>query len=189
MTFDGEIGQEQRFLDRGIAAADHEHFLVAIEEAVAGGAGGNAIAAEFLFAGQIEPARLRAGRKDQRVGEIDIAGIAIEPERAARQIELVDVVGDHPGADMGRLLLHLLHEPGALDHVGKARIVFDVGGDGELAARRDTLDQDRIEHGAGGIDRRRVAGRPGSDDHDLGVSGIRHRPISINAAGRGDWPA
>jgi hypothetical protein len=57
----GEIGQEQCLLDRGIAAADHQHFLVAVEEAVAGGAGGDAVAAEFLLAGQIEPARLRAG--------------------------------------------------------------------------------------------------------------------------------
>ena len=100
------------------------------------------------------------------------------------QIDLVDVVGDELGADMGGLLLHLLHEPGALDHVGKARIVLDVGGDGELAAGRDALDQDRIEHGAGGIDRRGIAGRAGADDHDLGVGGVRHRSISIVTAGR-----
>ena len=100
------------------------------------------------------------------------------------------MIGDHLGADMGGLLLHLLHQPGALDDVGEARIVLHIGGDGaELAARRVTLEQDRVEHGARGIDRRRVAGRPGSDNHDLGVSGIRHRSISIIAAGRDDWPA
>jgi hypothetical protein len=38
----GDVGQVQRFLDGGIAAADHRHVLVAVEEAVAGGAGGNA---------------------------------------------------------------------------------------------------------------------------------------------------
>ena len=130
----GEIGEEQRLLDRGIAAADHQDFLAAIEEAVAGGAGRHAVAAEFLLRRQIEPARLRAGREDQRVGEVDVAGIAVEPERPPREIDLVDVVGDELGADMGRLLLHLLHEPGALDDVGKARIILDVGGDGELAA-------------------------------------------------------
>ena len=72
----GEIGQEQRLLDRGIAAADHDHFLVAVEEAVAGGAGRHAVALELLLRRQIEPARLRAGGDDQRVGEIDVAGIA-----------------------------------------------------------------------------------------------------------------
>ena len=78
---------------------------------------------------------------------------------------------------MGRLLLHLLHEPGALDDVGEARVVLDVGRDGELSARLHALDQDRIEHGAGGIDRRRVAGRAGADNHKLGVGGIAHRLI------------
>src|SRR5262245_50166130 len=44
-----EIGEEQRFLDRGVAAADHQRVLAAIKEPVAGGAGGNAIALEFLL--------------------------------------------------------------------------------------------------------------------------------------------
>ncbi len=45
----GEVGQEQGFLDGGVAAADHDDFLVAIEEAVAGGAGRNAEALELLL--------------------------------------------------------------------------------------------------------------------------------------------
>ena len=87
MTLRGEVGQEQRFLDRGVAAADHDDFLAAVEEAVAGGAGGDAVALELLLGRKVEPARLRAGRDDQRVGEIDVAGIAVEPERALRQVE------------------------------------------------------------------------------------------------------
>ena len=154
-----EIGQEQRLLDRGIAATDHQHLFAAIEEAVAGGAGGHAVAAEFLLRRQIEPARLRAGGEDQRLGDIDLAGIAFDAERPPRQIDLVDVVGDHLGADMGGLLLHLLHEPRPLDHVGEARIVLDVGGGGELAAGLNALDHNGIEHGTRRIDRRRIAGR------------------------------
>lgn len=34
-----EVGQEQRLFDGRVAAADHDHVLAAIEEAVAGGAG------------------------------------------------------------------------------------------------------------------------------------------------------
>jgi hypothetical protein len=60
----GKIGQEQCLLDSGVAAADHHDFLVAIEEPVAGRAGGHAIAFEFLFRRQIEPARLRSGCDD-----------------------------------------------------------------------------------------------------------------------------
>ena len=69
----GEVGQEQRLLDRGVAAANHHHVLAAIEEAVAGRAGRDAVALEFLLGGQIEPARLRAGREHDGVRKINVA--------------------------------------------------------------------------------------------------------------------
>src|SRR4051812_23675157 len=75
---------------------------------------------------------------------------------------------------MCRLLLHLLHQPGALDHIGKARVVFDVGGDGELPARLDALDQNRLQHRPRGIDRGSVARRAGTDNDNFGVNGGSH---------------
>jgi hypothetical protein len=42
----GDVGQIQRLLDRGVAAADDGDLLIAVEKAVAGGAGGNAAALE-----------------------------------------------------------------------------------------------------------------------------------------------
>ncbi len=75
---------------------------------------------------------------------------------------------------MGGLLLHLLHQPGALDDVGEARIILDIGGDGELAAGLDALNQHRLQHRAGGVDRGGVTGRPGADDDDLRVNGGSH---------------
>ena len=45
----GEVGEEQRFLHRGVAAADHRDLLAAVEEAVAGGAGRNAEALELAL--------------------------------------------------------------------------------------------------------------------------------------------
>ena len=84
------------------------------------------------------------------------------------------MIGDDLGADVLGLLLHLLHQPRALDDLGEARVVLDVGGDGELAAGLDALDQDRIQHGAGGIDRGRVAGGSGADDDDFRVGGLAH---------------
>ena len=91
----------------------------------------------------------------------------------------VTMVGDDLGADMLGLLLHLLHQPGALDDVGEARIVLDVGGDGQLAARLHARDQHRLEHGARGIDGGGVAGGAGPDDHEFGVGGIAHRLIRL----------
>src|SRR4029077_7599855 len=84
---------------------------------------------------------------------------------------------------MSRLLLHLLHQPRPLDHVGIARIIFDIGRDRKLPARRDALDEDRVEHGARGIDRRRVAGRTGADDHELGANGVLGTRHQLNPAG------
>jgi hypothetical protein len=99
-------------------------------------------------------------------------------ERSPAEIDGIDVIGDEPGAHVGRLLLHLLHQPGALDDIGKARIVLDIGGDRELAARLDSLNQDRLQHGARGIDGGGIACRPGTDDYDLGVNGFRHACFS-----------
>src|SRR5262245_14454991 len=171
----GEIGEKQRLFDGGIASADHDHLFAAIEKAIAGGAGGDAIALEFLLGRQLQPARLRPGGDDHAVGEIAVAGITLEPERPVREVDLAHVVGDDFGADMLGLLLHLLHQPGPLDDVGEARIVFHVGRNGELAAGLDALDQDRLEHRARGIDRRRITGRTGADDDDLGTGGLSHR--------------
>jgi len=75
---------------------------------------------------------------------------------------------------VARLRLHLLHEPGALDRLGEARIVLDFGGDGELPARLDALHQRRLEHGARRIDRGGVAGGAAADDENLGMLHVRH---------------
>ena len=174
-----KVGQEQRFLDRGIAAADHDHFLAAVEEAVAGRAGRDAKALELFFGSDAEPARLRAGGEDHGFRQIDVAAIAGQAERPLRQFELVDEIGDDLGADMRRLLLHLLHQPGALDDVGEARIVFHVGGDGELSAGLDALDQYRLQHRARRVDRRGVTGGAGTDNDDLGMDRRGHRRIPL----------
>src|SRR5208337_4212711 len=70
------------------------------------------------------------------------------------------------GADMQRLRAHLLHEPRPLDSLGKAGIIFDIGGDRELAAGLNSLDQYRLQHSARCIDRRGVARGPRPYDRD-----------------------
>src|SRR6266404_3138337 len=177
-----EIGEEQRLLDRGIAAADHQHVLAAIEEAVASGAGGNAVALEFLLGRQLQPTRLGAGRDDEAVCEVMVAGLALEPERPLGKIDLAHMIADELGPDVLGLLLHLLHQPGPLDDVCEAGVVLDIGRDGELAAGLDALDQDRLQHGAGGIDRGRIARRPGPDDEELGALDLSHREQTPSGA-------
>ncbi len=123
---------------------------------------------------------MRAGGENDRFGEIDVAAVAGQAERPLREFEFDDEIGDELGADVGGLLLHLLHQPRALDDVRKTRIVFHVGGDGELAAGLDALNQHRFKHRPGGIDRGGVAGRTGTDDDDLGMDGGRHRGRSLS---------
>ncbi len=167
----GDIGEIERLFDRGIAAADHDHLLAAVEEAVAGGAGRHAVAQKAVLGGQPEIARLGAGGDDQGVGGVFGMAVAFEPERAALEIGRDDVVVDHLGADMLGLEPHLLHQPRALDHVGEAGIVLDVGGGGHLAAGVDALDKERLHHGARGVDARGVAGGARADDDQFGVAG------------------
>ena len=50
----GDVGQIERLFHGGVAAADHGHFLIAVEEAVTGSAGGDAAALEGLFGGQAQ---------------------------------------------------------------------------------------------------------------------------------------
>ncbi|MNC26215.1 hypothetical protein D3C75_743370 [compost metagenome] len=54
VDFPGDVGQVQGFFDGGVAATDHADHLVAIEKAVAGGAGGYALAHEGFLGGQAE---------------------------------------------------------------------------------------------------------------------------------------
>src|SRR5258708_2317280 len=75
---------------------------------------------------------------------------------------------------MRGLFRHLLHQPGALDDIGEAGIVLDIRRDRHLAAGLQSLNQDRLQIGAGGIDRGGVAGWAGADDENLAVMTLRH---------------
>ena len=76
------------------------------------------------------------------------------------------------------LALHLLHQPRALDDLGKAGVVLDIGGDRQLAAGLQAGHQDRLQIGARRIDRRRVAGRARADDQDFAVVTLGHAAAS-----------
>ena len=66
----GETGEEIRLLAGAVAAADHADRHVAVKRAVAGGAGGQAVADEFLLARQARgggaPRRWRRSRSSPR---------------------------------------------------------------------------------------------------------------------------
>src|ERR1043165_7755049 len=145
------VGHVQRFLDRGVAAADDRNLLAPVEEAVAGRAGRGAPALHMLFRRKIEPLRLCAGGDYERVGHELRAAVAGQPERPAREVDAGDMVPYDLGPDMLGLRLHLLHQPGTLDDFAEAGIILDVRRGRELAAGLNSLDDDGREAGARGV--------------------------------------
>ena len=120
----------------------------------------------MLLARNAQPFGLGAGGDDQRIAGVLVPESPFSAERPDIEIDFGDDVVDDLGADMLGLLQHLLHQPRPLDRIGEAGIVLDVGGDHQLAALLQAGDQHRLQHGARGIDRRRIAGRTGADDEN-----------------------
>ena len=86
----------------------------------------------------------------------------------AVQGHLGHVVADHLGAEAFGLGAHGIHQVGAHDGLRESGEVLDLGGVHQGPARSDrTLEKDRAEVGAGGIDRGGVASRAGADDDDV----------------------
>ncbi|MCY1291136.1 hypothetical protein D9M70_403130 [compost metagenome] len=172
--FLGDVGQVQRFLDRGVAAADHADHLVAVEEAVAGGAGGNALAGEGFLGRQAEVLGGGAGGDDQRVAAVG-AAVTLEDEGTLLQLGGVDVVVDNLGVEALGVLLHALHQGRAGQALDVTGPVVHFGGGGELAAGLDAGDHHGFEVGAGGIDCRGVTRRAGAQDDQSGMLDFAHK--------------
>jgi hypothetical protein len=71
------------------------------------------------------------------------------------------------GAKLGRLLAQVVHQHEAIDAVGKTGEILDLGGRRQLAAGKGSLEHERIQIGAAGVDRGGEPGAPGADDDDI----------------------
>ena len=160
----GELGDEDRVLHRRVAAADHDHLLAFEEGAVADAAGGDAAAAELHLAGDAEPFRLRPHRQDHGLGAVLLVAEEDLLDAAVGELDPVDVVGDEAGPEALGLGAELGHHLRPHDPLGVAGVVLDVGRVLQLAAPLEALEDERLEVGARGVERRRVAGRPPADD-------------------------
>src|SRR5262249_54035438 len=105
--------------------------------------------------------------------------LALRPhrERAAGEVHALRVRRHHLRAEARRLVAHALHQLRAEDRVAESRIVLDVAGDGELAARLGAGDEDRLAVGAAGVDPSRMAGGPGPEDQDVVTRGQADLPV------------
>ncbi len=131
-------------LARRVAAADHGHVLLAVEEAVARGAGAHALTAVLHFGGQAEVLGRSAGGYDERLGHDLLLAVHGHAERTRRKVYVRDVALADVGAEALGLAADVGHHLVAVHTFGVAREVFDLGGRRELAARLDAF----VEHGA-----------------------------------------
>ena len=179
VDFLGDVGQVQRFLDGGIAAADHLNHLVAVEEAVAGGAGGNALPMKASSDDYAQVLRGGTGGNDQCIAGIS-ATIALQCEGALLQLGGVDVVVDDLGVETLGVLLHAGHQRRAGKAFDVARPVVDFGGGGQLAAWLDAGDHHWLEIGACGVHGGGIAGRTGAQDDEARMLDFTHKKDSIS---------
>src|SRR5262249_45260715 len=137
---------------------------------------GHAAAAELHLAGDAEPFRLRPHRQDHRFRAVLLVAEEDFLDAAVGELDAVDVVADEAGPEALGLSAELAHHLCAHDPLGVARVVLDVGGVLQLAAPLEALEDERLEVGAGGVERRRVAGRAtADDDHVLDLLfGVAH---------------
>jgi hypothetical protein len=183
-NFGGEAREEESFFHGGVAAANDGDLFAGREEAVAGGAGADAITDKGLLGGEIEPARTRSGGNDERAGANDLAADG-ELDRTFGEIDGVEVSHFELGPEADGLLLHVLDELGTLDAFRPAGEVFNQRGDGELAAGLVAFEDERLEVGAGGVDGGGQAGAPGAEDDCVACRIFRHMdPSSVNARRR-----
>ena len=165
-----DVAEVQRFLDGRVAAADHRHVLLAVEEAVAGGTGGNTLALEGLFGWQAEVLGRGAGGDDQAVSGV-AAVVALELERTLRQVDLIDVVEHDLGIETLGVRLHALHQRRALQPFHVAWPVVDLGGGHQLATLLKPGDQHRLQVGARRVDGSGVAGGAGTENKQMTMAG------------------
>src|SRR5437879_4529019 len=165
-----EPGEIQGLFHGGIASPHDHDVLVLEEEAVAGGAGRDAAPHELGLVG--EPDQLGGGASGDDHGErLDRRVPGRDTEGASTEVDLRDVVADHLRAEALRLALEMLHEGRPVDAVDEAGIVLDERGQYELTAPLESREHEGGQIRAGGIDRRREAGRAGPDDDDLARRG------------------
>ena len=138
------LGQVSGLFAGSVAAAHHSHGLFAVEKAVARGAGTDALTAVFLFIGQTEEACAGTCGNDERLALL--GGVVVEPHGvgALAEVHLDSGGGAYFGTETFCLTAHVVHHFVGIHAVGIAREVFYLGGDGELAARLQTL----VDYGA-----------------------------------------
>ncbi len=145
-----EAGEEGGFFAGGVAAADDADGDIAVEGAVAGGAGGESVADKFFFAGEAEPLCARAGGDDKGL-RFNPFSVDAEADIFSGVLKLLDGCELEACAEAGGLRFDVHDEVGALDAFGEAWKVFNEGCGRELSTGLMAFENEWGEVGAGGV--------------------------------------
>ena len=145
-------GQVQGVLAGGVSSAHHGHGALAVEKAVAGGAGAHSGALELLFRGQSQIAGLGPGGNDEGLGLYLRFPVNHHLERPMGKVCRRGGAAADIGPETFGLLPHLVHEGVGVHSARETGEVFHDGGGGELSAGLDSLIYNGGQVGAGRID-------------------------------------
>ena len=131
----GELGEEGRLLEGGVAPADHGDRLVLEEEAVAGGAGRDAVADELASRwSRPEHLGLGAGGHDDGPGLVVGHVAHLDVEGARREVDPVTFSVRNSAPKRAAWARKLAISSGPMMPVDEAGVVLHLGGEHELAA-------------------------------------------------------
>ncbi len=190
-----EAGEEDGLFQGRVATSGDGDVLVAEEEPVARGAGGDAVAEQSFLVRAPEHQRACSGRDDQRVGEHGrLVGFGVaDPhfERPRGQLQPAHLGGAQLGLESKRLRPHDAHELGSHDPVHESRVVLDVRRQHQLPAGLVAgggglpFDHQRRQLRPRRVEGRGQAGRTAADDDDRAP--LRHQ-VAGRASRRGRHP-
>src|SRR5450759_2314733 len=162
-----ELREEQRLFDRGVAASDDGDLLVAEQGSVARRAPRHAAARELGLTRHAELARRGAGGEDDRACAVLHAVRGHHEAAAVRADGLDRLEGAELGAELLRVVAHLVAQVGAGHPVAEAGVVLYPVGDRDLAAGERTLERDGLGARSCAVQRRGEPGRSPADDGDV----------------------
>ena len=161
-----EAREEIGLLHGGIAAADHHDLAAAIKEAIAGGAGTDAMADELVLRLEAQPTSGRSRRDDDGAGFQPLA-FDIQAKWPLGEIGVEDRSGNEFGAEVLSLELHILDQFRPVDSFRKSGEILHQSGERKLAAGFVAPDYQRLQIGACGVDRGGVSGTAGTNNDNV----------------------
>jgi hypothetical protein len=131
--------QVKSFFASGVTTTDYGHFLIAVEEAVAGSTGGDAHTCILLLVGKTKVLGRSTRSDDDRVSFDFDTFLEGDDVGSLREVGLSSETGANLRAEAQGLLAEVLRQCWPSDPFGIAREVLYVCGLGELSSRLDAF--------------------------------------------------